>query len=287
MRKWLVLMVMVTVGLMFLGAGCAKPNSIEASDQTPGTSITVTWVWVGSAGSGGNVVKPDHYLIFRSDNAISGFTQIANVKKSPYSDTAAGASKIWFYKVQAIPKTGGGSDLSWAEGGSTSGSLVNDADVGEKVAAWEKDGNCIHWWTEKYYGATPTPPIHDNWAGDTGNLKLDMFVDTSSGLDAVADFEFQSIAGHGYSSTCTNDRELVGLQHGVVSVPGYDGTLRGSIAFEDGWINYHLEVTDKHSSGGHFYAYDADTAKTSWVDLSYAPWGACVDRCDDTTNCCP
>ena len=286
MRKWLVLMVMVALGLMFLGAGCAKPNSIEASDQTPGTSINLQWVWVGS---GANVVKPDHYLIFRCASAIGTFTQIANVKKSPYPDTAAGASKIWFYKVQAIPKTGSGSDLSWAEGGSTSGSLVNDVDVRAKVGAWEKDGNCIHWWTEKHYGPNPVPvpPIDDTFPGDTGSLRCHMFVDASAGLDGVADFEFQEIAGHGYSSTCTNDREIVGLQHGVVGIPSYDGFLRGSIAFEDGWINYHLEVTDKHSSGGHFYAYDADTAKTSWVDLSYAPWGACVDRCDDTTNCCP
>jgi hypothetical protein len=46
MRKWLVLMVMVAFGLMFLGAGCAKPNAITADDlkgPAGNNKIIIAW----------------------------------------------------------------------------------------------------------------------------------------------------------------------------------------------------------------------------------------------------
>jgi hypothetical protein len=294
MRKWLVLMVMVAFGLMFLGAGCAKPNSIEATDTLTGssTAINVEWAWQGS---GDNVITPKYYKLFRSDNPFTGFSQIGGtLTKSPYNDTTAGASKIWFYKVQAFDKTDVGSDLSWAEGGCTPGALYDDAQVNAAVAAWERGGNCIHWWTEKQYGATPIPPIDADWPGTTGNLWLHMYFDNSaidSGIGAVADFTFEQVAGHGYSAPCTNNQaEMVGLQHGVVSVGTYDGFLRGSVLYGTGWINYHLVVTGKHSSDGYFYAYDAAHAKTAYVYYAAAPWGNCSGagaRCDTPATCCP
>ncbi len=276
MRKWLVLMVMVAFGLVFLGSGCAKPNAITADDLKAGTSITITWVWQGMK----TKVKPDHYILFKATSPLptATWTQVYAGKTASYTD-AIGASKVYFYKVQAFPKTGSGSDLSWPEGGSTVGIEVNNAGVIANMREWEDANNCITQYVFKLY-PDPTPPLTGHIDGDTGDLDLEFYFDTTSGLDAVAEFKWTN----DFSSTCSNNVAMNGWMYVPVSVPGFNGFQRGYLDMADGWEAFFIVVENQQSVSGHFYA--SDGSIVSYVDYDQVSTSGCT-TCDDPDFCCP
>jgi hypothetical protein len=147
------------------------------------------------------------------------------------------------------------------------------------MKVWEDAHNCISQYVDKLY-PNPTPPMSADIPGDTGNLHLDLYLDTTSGLDAVAEFTW---AGD-FSSTCTNDIAMNGWNYAPVSIPGFNGFLRGYLDFADGWEAFYLVVENKETTGGHFYASDGSTI--SYVDYSEVPTAGCT-TCDDSATCCP
>jgi len=281
MRKCLVLMVMVAFGLVFLGSGCAKPNAITADDLKAGTSITITWVWQGMQ----TKVKPDHYILFRATNPLptamgTTWTQVYAGKTASYTDNI-GASTVYFYKVQAFPKTGSGSDLSWPEGGSTSGISVNPTGtLRDTLLAWERAGTCIHTYVETVLYPNPTPPLEGHINGTTGTLDMTLKLDTSSGLDALAIFDFDN-----FKYSCTNDVTMTGKQIVPLSIPSFDGFIKGWMSYSGGgWQAFYVEVVNKTSSGGHWYM--SDGATVAYFDESVVHTEGCT--CDiDPDFCCP
>ena len=283
MKKWLLLMVMVACGLMFLGSGCAKPNSILATDLSAGNNITVTWEWQGML----TTVKPKAYVLYRANSPLPGAAWAPvygpGTAKSFVDNVGPGAVK--FYKVQAFPKTGPGSDVSWPEGGSTVGIPVNPPASKAQLLLWEAAGNCIHVWTELLH---PDPagelPLDITTPGSGGgNIHVLMYLSTVGGLDAVAEFFFTN-----YTDTCTNGVTIVdGWQYAPVDVVNYNGQMNGYCDYGAGqWQTYELTVTNKHSSAGHWYMNDG-VNPIAYFDYAQSPWIGCA-ACTTPSSClCP
>jgi len=285
MRKWLVLMVMVAFGLTFLGAGCAKPNFLTATDLSAGNNITVTWYWQGLK----TPVKPKAYVLYRANSPLPGaaWAPVYGPGTATSFVDNVGAGVVKFYKVQAFPKTGPGSDMSWPEGGSTVGVPVNPAISKAQLLLWEAAGNCIHKYTELLHPNVGTPadplPLHIDQAGSGGgNLHVDMYLSTVGGLDAIAEFFFTN-----FNDTCTNGITVVDAwQYAPVDVVNFNGNMYGYADWgAGGWESYELVVTNKHSSGGHWYVNDG-VNPIAYFDYAQAPWLDCA-ACAPHTCLCP
>jgi len=283
MRKWLVLMVMVAFGLTFLGAGCAKPNFLTATDLSAGNNITVTWYWQGLK----TPVKPKAYVLYRANSPLPGaaWAPVYGPGTATSFVDNVGAGVVKFYKVQAFPKTGPGSDMSWPEGGSTLGVPVNPPGDLPFLTLTESAGSCIHVWTEKLH---PDPaselPIDETWPGSGGGtLDLNMYVSTVGGLDAVAEFVFT-----GYTDTCTNGLTMVDAwQYAPVDVINYNGNMWGYTDYGAlGWSASALVVTNKHSSGGHWYIKNG-ASPVAYFDYAQAPWIGCAGCVNQAPCLCP
>ena len=283
MRKWLVLMVMVAFGLMFLGAGCAKPNKLEATDRI-GTSITVTWVWSGMI----TKVTPKTYVLKRATSPLPGAawsTVYGPGTATAYTDTAPPAA-VCFYKVQAFDKSSSPSDVSWPEGGSTNAVPLNPAGSLVQLQTWEKAGNCVHVWTENIHPnpASELPIIDEIHDGSvSGTLTLNMYLTVSGGIDAVADFKFNN-----FKDTCTNNLLVVdGWQYAPVDVVNYDGFMYGYSDYgAAGWQSYQLIVDNKHSAGGLWYVKDGANPVAMFTE-DQSPWGGCVSCATHPSCGCP
>jgi hypothetical protein len=268
---------------MFLGAGCAKPNSILATDITAGNNITVTWEWQGMK----TTVKPAAYVLYRANSPLPGAAWVPvygpGTAKSFVDNVGPGA--VRFYKVQAFDKKSAGSDVSWPEGGSTVGVPVNPPASLAQLLIWEKAGNCIHVWTELLH---PNPegelPIDETSPGSaSGNLNVKMYLSTVGGLDAVAEFFFTN-----YQDTCTNGVLIVdGWQYAPVDVVNYNGQMNGYCDYGAGqWQTYELTVTNKHSSAGRWYMNDG-VNPIAVFDYAQSPWIGCL-ACTAPASClCP
>jgi len=283
MRKWLLLMVMVAFGLTFLGAGCAKPNFITATDITVGNNITVTWYWQGMK----TTVKPKAYMLFKANSPLPGaaWAPVYGPGTATSFVDNVGPGAVRFYKVQAFDKKAVPSDVSWPEGGSTSGVPVNPPASKAQLLLWEAAGNCIHVWTEKLHpnpaSELPISEIHVGSGG--GTLNLNMYLSTVGGLDAVADFKFTN-----FTDTCTNGVTIVdGWQYAPVDVANYNGLMNGYCDYGAGkWQVYELIVTNKHSSGGHWYINDGFNP-IAYFDYAQSPWLGCVACVNQAPCLCP
>lgn len=277
MRKCLIVLVMLTLGLMF--AGCAKQKSITASDGTSTSQIVVEWVWTLPSGG--------EYKLLRADTPLPSatWTTIATTTSKTFTDTDVASNRAYFYKVQAWNKNATLASESWPEGGNT-GLTENPTDANgvalkAKLLAWEKAGNCIHVYTElKHPDPASELPIDDTITGDTGTLHLEMAL-LGANL-AEAEFTFSN-----FKWACTNDTTVDGYQYAPVNpTNNYNGVMRGYCEYADGWQTYELVVTAKHSSGGFWYVGDS-THGVAVFTYDQSPWQGC-GGCNTPSSClCP
>jgi hypothetical protein len=140
-------------------------------------------------------------------------------------------------------------------------------------------------WTELLH---PDPaselPIDENHAGSaSGNLRLQMYLSTVGGLDAVAEFTFTN-----FNDTCTNGLTMVDAwQYAPVDVVNYNGNMWGYTDYGAlGWSSTALVVTNKHSSGGHWYIKNG-ASPVAYFNYAQAPWKGCAG-CTTPASClCP
>jgi hypothetical protein len=288
MRKWLLLMVMVAFGFMFLGAGCGAKNFITADDLKAGTTITVKWSWQGI----NTVVTPAKYKVWSATSPLPGapWTQIyggATGGTATTLDDTIGAAAVRFYKVQAFAADNTPSDTSWPEGGSTVGVPVDPVPEQATLRIWESAGDCIHKYTELLHPDVGTPadplPLHIDQAGSAGgNLHVDMYLSTVGGLDAIAEFFFTN-----FNDTCTNLYTYVDAwQYAPVDVTNFNGNMYGYADYgAAGWESYELIVTAKHASGGHWYM-KSGANPVAYMAYADAPWLDCL-ACAAHTCLCP
>ena len=270
MRTALVLMAVMAGAL--LCTGCAPKPAITADDMVAADTIVVTWNWPGG------LVHPTSYKLWRATTPLPRDPGWSNPpvyagSDTTYTDTHVDVGKAYFYKVQAFDGTQAGA-LSWPEGGSTIGIPKNPARMMPFLAMAERAGNCIHTYIEKVH---PQPasefPIDETRTGSGGGtLRMQMYLDASTGLDAAATFVFTH-----YTDTCTNGVTIVeGWQYAPVDVVHFNGFLRGWSEYPTGWQAYYLDMKDNHPSGGHWYINDGRA--TAYIDYASFPWQGC-DAC--------
>lgn len=272
MRKVLVLLVFIALAL--IASGCTEAPMISATSGDYVDKIEVEWVWPGG----------DNYTLQRATTSCmpsaDWVTVVNNQPVTEYTDTDVVAGKAYFYQV----KTTG--NWSWPAGGHTTGLPENDTESAlyDLTYEWNRADQCIHQYT---YVLHPDPagelPIDETLDGDTGTLDLDMYLDTTYGLDAVAEFRFT-----GYSSACTKDKVMTGWQYAPVSVPAYDGKLRGYNEWVgEGWQLYYLDVENKESVGGHWYVGDGENIEYFDYTCTGLPTVGCTCFPEDEEMCCP
>ena len=277
MRTALVLMVVVAGAL--LCTGCAPKSAITADDMVAADTIVVTWNWPGG------LLHPTSYRLLRAASPLPDDPGWSNPpvyagSDTTYIDTHVSAGKAYFYKVQSFDGTQAGA-VSWPEGGSTIGIPKNPARMMPFLTAAERAGNCIHTYIEKVHPhPEATLPIDETRTGSGGGtLRLQMYLDASTGLDAAAIFSFSR-----YTDTCTNGLTIVqGWQYAPVDVVHFNGFLRGWCEYPTGWQASYLDVKNRHASGGHWYINDGTV--TAYVDYASFPWQGC--KACISGFCCP
>jgi len=252
----------LAIGLF--ASGCAESPMIEATDGTVSSGIVIEWVWPG-----------DSYTLKRAISPLPSdtWTDVYTGTDTTFNDATALTDTIYFYKVV-------GDTTSWPNGGYY-GTVPIDPEGAllEKFKLWERANGCIHNYTNVLH---PDPaselPIHDPITGSTGTMLLDMALVAQDSLDAVAEFTYTN-----YLDTCTNTYTMSGYQYAPVDVANYDGIFRGYVDWGNGWAVYECEITNKDTTGGHWYAGDS-----SGVELFNYPVqeeGTCEEDCD--ASCCP
>ena len=278
MKKALVLMVLLAFGLMF--SGCAAPPDITAEDLKAGTTIKVEWTWPGAQ----TVVTPAKYKVWSASTPLPGdvWTQVyggaTGGTATTFNDTI-GAGVVRFYKVQAFAADGTPSDVSWPEGGSTAGIPVNPIGDVATLKTWENAGTCLHTHVETYLYPDVLPPDSKHLGGTAGGtLDIDFAWITSPSL-ALATFVFAD-----FQDTCTNGLKLNGTQSAPVSIPSFDGLLRGYLDYgAAGWQAFNIIVKNKNSTGGSWYI-KVGANSIAYVDYSQASTSGCT--CTIPANTC-
>jgi hypothetical protein len=276
MKKALLLMVLLAFGLMF--SGCAAPPDITADDMKSASKIVVSWTWTGG------LDEPDSYKVWRASTPLandSGWSAapIYQGSDTTYTDTAVSASTVYFYKVQAFKGLTEGTK-SWPEGGSTTGIPKNPTDDQlTTLQTWEKAGTCIHTHVETYLYPDVVPPDTEHLDGTTGgDLYIDFAWITLPTL-ALATFDFVD-----FQDTCTNGLKLNGTQYAPVSIPSFNGLLRGYLDYgADGWEAFNITVKNKNSAGGQWYI-KKGANPVAYFDYKKAPTQGCT--CDVPATCC-
>jgi len=290
---WLVMI--LAIGLF--ASGCAENPYIDATDGAANgdvgypDQIVVTWVWDGGLGD-----TVDSYKLYRATSPFS--TAIwTSVSTTPiplgseewidHVPTQIEAGKAYFYKV--TPYVGTTAGLTSYVNGGVAGDTTET--LHDCMRAWSYTDQCIHQHSNSFL-PDPMPPVDITMYGTTGSFNTTLVLDTTYGLDAIATFTFTD-----YLETCTNSFTFDGIQSAPVSVPDYDGKLLGLLTWTDnvgscdGWTLYDLDIENKQSVGGVYYAGDGSATEPDTVVecLPYTgdlmtPGESCP--CDDC-DCCP
>ena len=277
MKKALLLMVLLAFGLMF--SGCAAPPDITADDFKSASSITVSWTWTGG------LDKPDNYKVWRADTPLAGDPGWSGAPywtgtTTSFTDSPVPGSTVYFYKVQALKGLTAGT-ISWPEGGSTIGIPINPTSDGQQATLlnWEMAGTCLHTHVETYLYPDVIPPDTEHLDGTAGgDLDIDFAWITSPTL-ALATFVFAD-----FQDTCTNGLKLNGTQYAPVSIPSFNGLLRGYLDYgAEGWEAFNITVKKKNSAGGQWYI-KKGANPIAYFEYSQAPTQGCT--CLVPATCC-
>lgn len=294
---WLFLI--LAIGLLF--SGCAKTHGIWATDGEYGDKIEVTWNWDGCLGK-----EVDHYILYRSSTGPGApcggeYAQIGlALTKAEYTDTDVLPSTVYWYKVEPYAGLTAGDESRHDAG--VAGNLPSPSpDCVNCLQRWINADQCFH---QNINAKYPNPevdpglgnPIHwDPLNPWVCHGVLDAVIDLNKYDEAVADFNFFY-----YHSMCTREFDMTGYQKGILKLLVWDGEMTGSVCFvEDeyfcieggltepnpnpgpyctGCVDYYLEVTNKQSTGGHYYincnfevgAHDCGTLNPgNWVYVDF------------------
>ena len=283
---WLVLI--LAIGLF--ASGCGSQPFIDATDGDANgdigytDKIVVTWSWDGGLGD-----TLAAYVVLRATSPFGTFVPVSTPilkGQEEYVDNVPGdiaANTAYFYRVIPYTATEVAGDPSYINGGVAGDTTKTLHDC---MRAWSYTDQCIHQHSNSFL-PDPMPPVDITMYGTTGSFNTTLVLDTTYGLDAIATFTFTD-----YLETCTNSFTFDGVQSAPVSVPDYDGKLLGLLTWTDnggscdGWTLYDLDIVDKQSVGGVYYAGDGASVVEchQYAGDLMTPGESCpCDNCD----CCP
>jgi len=294
---WLFLI--LAIGLLFSGCAPPAPPDITATDGVYTDKIVVEWT------PGGLGDEVDHFILERSADGPAPpwggtYVQIGGELTSlTYNDDGLSDGDVFWYKVTPYDNKGEpapGSTWNAGLAGTTTQTLQNMS------SAWSDVANCSFNVVNSGYPdpqADPGLGTATKWYGrDSGSSESSFDVDIAGGINVIATFTYLTTglnAGYdsddGYEDWSTNGFALLGEHVLRMTVPNFNGTMRGVVQYTDnntsgtynGCADYYIDITDRESSGGHLYVTDGVTIeKMDWEPESEDPCK--IDPCPD---CCP
>ncbi|MEA3221700.1 MAG: hypothetical protein U9P49_00845 [Thermodesulfobacteriota bacterium] len=294
---WLFLI--LAIGLLFSGCAPPAPPDITATDGDHADKIVVEWT------QGGLGDKVDHFILERSADGPAppwGGTYApigGELTSLTYNDKGLNDGDVFWYKVTPYDKKGEpapGSTWNAGLAGSTGQTLE------DMSSAWSDVANCIFNVVNLGYPYPQTNPglgTATTWYGRvSGSSESSFDLDIAGGINVIAAFTYLPTglnagydSDYGYEDWSTNGFALLGEHVLHMTVPKFNGTMRGVVQYTDntgvtsytGCCDYYIDITDRESSGGHLYVTDGNK-------IEYRPWSVesltpCTDaRCPE---CCP